>query len=182
MRRERNMKKRILNWKTALAALLILALAYLALGPIPVKVHREYKGLARAYGLDGEVQNCTVTLEGMYYVYLFRYNELFSTFDISLDGRTAEGCGVQTTVSRDSVSQLTYWGEDTGYFSVGWFVSPDMLDWLYIMLEGEDSVTEIAASPDGTLSVDDARTRAGQRVSGLMPELQAKPRTAPSGE
>lgn len=151
---------------------LIVVVLYLALGPIPIRLHRQYQGQALAYGAQGEPRSCTVTLDGTYYVYLLRYNELFSTFDISLDARTASPRGVQTIVDKGTISPLLYWGDDVEYFHAGYFVSPETLDWLYIRLDSEDgSATEIAASPDGALTIDAARDMAIKSVSaGALPE------------
>lgn len=149
----------------------LLAIAILTL-PLPLKVSKEYDGLMYAYGQYTEPTACKITIDGTNYMYLLKPDAYYGEFSISTDDRTLQGAKLHSSITKDIVNPLTYFSEQ-GYTTIGYFVSPDNLEWLYIRSKDADGeIYEIMASAENNEEALEIKQAAIDRLS-LLPQLGA---------
>ncbi len=100
-----------------------------------------------ADGAGKEAETCTIAIDGTKYDYLFKTDGYFGKFEISIDERTRGEKSIDTMMKKGNVSFLTYWGEEEGYMSLGYFVSSGDMQWVYIRLKTEDGASREIVAP-----------------------------------
>ena len=124
------------------AAVLIL---YLCFFPIPLRVRMEMDALRYAPG-SAEPQPCTISMDGIRTIYLFRQDQYDGTFVISDMPETSEnGARLGTFLGNKTAGPLWYHTND-GILSLGMIAAPADFSWFYLYLNDEDGfVGEIIA-------------------------------------
>ena len=124
------------------AAVLIL---YLCFFPIPLRVRMEMDALRYAPG-SAEPQPCTISMDGIRSIYLFRQDQYDGTFVLSDMPETSEnGARLGTFLGNKTAGPLWY-HTDNGILSLGYIAAPADFSWFYLYLNDENGfVGEIIA-------------------------------------
>lgn len=124
------------------AAVLIL---YLCFFPIPLRVRMEMDALRYAPG-SAEPQPCTISMDGIRSIYLFKQDQYDGTFVLSDMPETSEnGARLGTFLGNKTAGPLWY-HTDNGILSLGYIAAPADFSWFYLYLNDENGfVGEIIA-------------------------------------
>jgi hypothetical protein len=173
------MKKKPSKWIKWGAAALIAAVGVGALLlPLPTKIERQLSGAAFAGAPDEEMTPCEVCIQGTLYRYLIRPDVFDGRLTLSCDPRTAHrGAHLNTDITREHVSPLTYvydsgTPQQPGVDALGYFLSDDALNWVYVRLKDEQgAVRDVAApaqTPEQALAL--RELAAARTPVGVLPE------------
>lgn len=124
------------------AAVLIL---YLCFFPIPLRVRMETDALFYPRGA-AEPQPCTISMDGIRSIYLFKQDQYDGTFVLSDMPETSEnGARLGTFLGNKTAGPLWY-HTDNGILSLGYIAAPADFSWFYLYLNDENGfVGEIIA-------------------------------------
>ncbi len=137
------------NRRTILIIIVVLLLLWLCFFPIPLQVRMEMDALR--YSPDAaEPQPCTVTMDGIRSIYLFKQDQYDGTFVISDMPETSEnGARLGTFLGNKTAGPLWYRVDDpfdAPILSFGWIAAPADFSWFYLYLDGKDGfIGEIIA-------------------------------------
>jgi len=127
------------------AAVLIL---YLCFFPIPLRVRMEMDALRYAPG-SAEPQPCTISMDGIRTIYLFRQDQYDGTFVISDMPETSENSArLGTFLGNKTAGPLWYRVDDpfdAPILSLGWIAAPADFSWFYLYLSNNGFIGEIIA-------------------------------------
>ena len=124
------------------AALLIL---YFCFFPLPLRVHREMDALFYPRGA-ADPQPCTISMDGVRTLYLFKQDQYDGTFAISGMPETIEnGARLGTFLGNKTAGPLWYYAEDSDILSLGCIAAPADFSWFYIYLADDGFLGEVIA-------------------------------------
>ena len=137
------------NRRTILIIIVVLLLLWLCFFPIPLRVRMEMDALFYPFGA-AEPQPCTISMDGIHSIYLFKQDQYDGTFIISDMPETSEnGARLGTYLGNKTAGPLWYRVDDpfdAPILSLGWIAAPADFSWFYLYLNDEDGfVGEIIA-------------------------------------
>ncbi|MBQ2955723.1 MAG: hypothetical protein IJE08_04600 [Clostridia bacterium] len=132
------------NRRAVLFSVAVLLIVCLCIFPIPLRVHREMD--AHRYSPDSAApQPCTISMDGIRTIYLFREDQFDGTFVISDMPETIEnGARLGTFLGNKSAGPMWYYTDD-GILSLGYIAAPADFSWFYIYLNDDGFSGEVIA-------------------------------------
>lgn len=124
-----------------------LLILYLCFFPIPLRVHREMDALFYPCGAD-EPQPCTISINGVRFLYLFRQDQYDGTFAISLLPETSEnGARLETFLGNKTAGPMWYNVDhpDDSILNLGYVAASADFSWFYIYLTDDSFLGQVIA-------------------------------------